>query len=49
VDIGGLPRIDRSVEGVVELMLDATQNYGLRSPTDGCSPGMLRCFRPDAA
>jgi Fic family protein len=27
VDIGGLAPIDRNVEGVVEMMLDATQNY----------------------
>lgn len=27
LDIGGLPSADRNVEGVVELMLDATQNY----------------------
>lgn len=27
LEIGGLPNIDRHVEGVVEMMLDATQNY----------------------
>ena len=27
LDIGGLPSADRNVEGIVELMLDATQNY----------------------
>jgi Fic family protein len=27
VDIGGLKPVDRSVEGVVEMMLDATRNY----------------------
>ena len=27
LDIGGLPSADRDVEGIVELMLDATQNY----------------------
>lgn len=27
IDIGGLATIDRDVEGVVEMMLDATQNY----------------------
>ena len=27
MDIGGLPSADRNVEGIVELMLDATQNY----------------------
>src|SRR5688500_14541582 len=29
VDIGGLAPIDRNVEGVVEMMLDATQNYSI--------------------
>jgi Fic family protein len=28
MDIGGLAPVDRNVEGVVEMMLDATQNYG---------------------
>lgn len=28
MDIGGVAAVDRSVEGVVEMMLDATQNYG---------------------
>ena len=27
LDIGALPPADRSVEGIVEMMLDATQNY----------------------
>ena len=27
IDIGGLAPIDRNVEGVVEMMLDATRNY----------------------
>lgn len=27
MDVGGLPQPDRNVEGVVEMMLDATQNY----------------------
>src|SRR3546814_9660665 len=27
MDIGGLVQADRNVEGVVEMMLDATQNY----------------------
>ncbi len=29
MDVGGLRPTDRSVEGIVELMLDATQNYAL--------------------
>lgn len=28
MDIGGLVETDRNVEGIVEMMLDATQNYG---------------------
>src|ERR1035438_9623642 len=28
IDIGGLKPVDRDVEGVVEMMLDATRNYG---------------------
>ncbi len=28
IDIGGLTPVDRNVDGVVEMMLDATQNYG---------------------
>ena len=27
LDVGGIPSADRNVEGIVELMLDATQNY----------------------
>ena len=27
LDVGGVPSADRNVEGIVELMLDATQNY----------------------
>ena len=30
MDIGGLTPVDRTVEGVVEMMLDATQNYDQR-------------------
>jgi Fic family protein len=30
MDIGGLPRADRDVEGVVEMMLDATQKFSER-------------------
>jgi len=33
-DIGGVPSADRNVEGIVELMLDATQNYA-EPLTDG--------------
>lgn len=27
IDIGGLPSADRNIEGIVDMMLDATQNY----------------------
>ena len=27
LDVAGVPKVDRNVEGVVEMMLDATQNY----------------------
>src|SRR5262245_31540542 len=27
IDVGALPKADRNVEGVVEMMLDATQNF----------------------
>jgi Fic family protein len=30
LDVGGLESVDRNVEGVVEMMLDATQNYDKR-------------------
>jgi Fic family protein len=30
IDIGALTPADRHVEGIVEMMLDATQNYGMR-------------------
>jgi hypothetical protein len=38
MDIGGLELVDRNVEGVVEMMLDATQHYG--APLTACSAGM---------
>ena len=38
-------RADRNVEGVVEMMLDATQNFDAAAHrTSGCSAGMRRCF-----
>jgi len=49
MDIGALKAADRNVEGVVEMMLDATRHYGRRSPPNACSRGMPRCFRPAAA
>jgi Fic family protein len=34
MDVGGLPRADRDVEGVVEMMLDATQNFAVPLAAD---------------
>jgi Fic family protein len=34
IDIGGLPPSDRHVEGIVEMMLDATQHYDQRLTAD---------------
>ena len=39
LDIGGLTPADRDVEGVVEMMLDATQRYD--EPADGAAPVRL--------
>jgi Fic family protein len=47
VDIGALTPSERNVEGVVEMMLDATGKYS--APLTACSAGMLPCFRQDAA
>ena len=46
MDVGGLKPADRNVEGIVEMMLDATRRYD--QPL-GCSLGMRRCSRPAAA
>lgn len=34
IEVGGLVSSDRNVDGIVEMMLDATQNYGLALTTD---------------
>ena len=49
MDIGALQPADRNVEGIVEMMLDATRHYDNHSPTKGSSLGMHPCFRPGAA
>ena len=47
MDVGGLTPVDRDVEGVVEMMLDATRNYDkpLHSEESGYSAGMPACSR----
>lgn len=47
IDIGGLVQADRNVEGVVEMMLDATQNYA--QPPNGCLAGTRHCSPQGAA
>jgi Fic family protein len=49
IDIGALPPTDRNVEGIVEVMLDATRNYQARSPPSAFSAGMRLCSPPGAA
>ena len=49
MDIGGLKPADRHVEGVVEMMLDATQRYDQPLTTSGSSAGTPRCSRPGGA
>ena len=49
MDIAGLVPADRHVEGIVEMMMDATQNYQKELTTERLFAGMLRCFRPGAA
>jgi hypothetical protein len=47
VDIGALAPVDRHVEGVVEMVLDATANcHAPLSRERLCSAGTPRCFRP---
>ena len=49
IDIGGLQPVDRHVEGVVEMMLDATQRYDDRLTAERLFAGTRRCFRRAAA
>ena len=49
IDIGALLPTDRNVEGIVEVMLDATGSYEAPSPPSACSAGMQRCSPPGAA
>ena|SRR5581483_4302857 len=48
IDIGDHKPADRNVEGVVEMMLDATRNSTGLSRPSGCSDGM-RLYFPRAA
>ena len=49
MDIGALKPADRNVEGVVEMMLDATRHYDQPLTANGCLRGMRLCFRLGAA
>src|SRR5271156_6426770 len=49
VNIGALKPTDRNVEGIVELMLDATRNYNRPLTRERLLDGDLRCFQPDVA
>ena len=45
VDIGALAPVDRPIEGVVEMVLDATLVARLLSPTSGCLAGTQHSSR----
>jgi len=49
IDIGALTPADRHVEGIVEMMLDATQRFDQPLTTSAYSAGMPRSFRPATA
>jgi Fic family protein len=48
LDIGTLQPADRNVEGIVEMMLDATGNSASRSPARGSLPGLPPFSQPGA-
>ena len=48
MDVGALPPADRNVEGVVEMMLDATQDYKKPLTKDRLFGWHARCSRPGA-
>jgi len=48
MDIGALAPADRNVEGVVEMILDATQNYTAPLTKAACSIGTPPCSQPGA-
>ena len=39
-DVGGLVPADRNVEGVVEMMLDATEAHYRKAPAAGAAPAI---------
>jgi Fic family protein len=45
LDIGGLMPIDRHVDGVVEMMINATKNCAEPLTTNACSGGTQHCFQ----
>ena len=45
MEIAGSIPADRDVEGVVEMTLDATQNFNEPLKKSACVAGMPRCFR----
>ncbi|MDH5641039.1 MAG: DUF4172 domain-containing protein [Nitrospira sp.] len=49
MDIAGAIPADRHVEGVVEMMLDATQHFDQPLTPERLFGGMRPCFRQDAA
>ncbi len=49
MDIGGLKPADRNVEGIVEMMLDATRHYQMPLSAERLFDGMPPCSQPAAA
>ena len=49
LDFGGNVPVSRDVEGVVEMMLDATQNYLMLLAAERLFGRHAGCFRPDEA
>jgi hypothetical protein len=49
MDVGGMIAADRDVEGVVEMMLDATTNYAHPQPLTGDSAGTRHSCQPAMA
>ena len=47
IEIEGLPEADRYIDGVVQVMIDATQNYMQPLTAERFFNGMLHCFLQD--
>lgn len=47
IEIEGLPEADRYIDGVVQVMIDATQNYMQPLTAERFLIGMLHCFLQD--